>query len=174
MTIAPASPAGEPHYLLTPNRSLDRRAALYLVAATAAAVFFVAGSLAVMFGAWPILPFAGLEVLLLAVTVWQVQARCDDEDRVVLGATHLDIIRRHRREVVSHRFNRGLVRVELRPSPVRNGRSRLEVGSHGKFVEIGAFLTDDERASLAEHLVSRLGGAAFAGTFGTLRENVRQ
>ncbi len=155
----------EIRYLITPNRSMDRRQATGLVLGVAGATFLVAGALALRYGAWPILPFAGLEVALLAYVVYRVQADCNNHEVVVLDELHLDVTRRVGGEVQSHRFNRHWVRVNLRQSRARNLPSRLQVGSHGKFVEIGACLTNDERASLANHLAARLAGAAAEENF---------
>lgn len=170
MIDAPSSqasgiPVPEIRYLITPNRSLDRRQAAWLVGVIAGATFVVAGTLALRYGAWPILPFAGFEVALLAYVVHRVQSECDNHEVVVLDEAHLDVTRHVGREVRSHRFNRHWVRVNLRQSGARNLPSRLQVGSHGKFVEIGACLTDDERVSLANHLAARLAGAAAQKNF---------
>jgi uncharacterized membrane protein len=160
MMVASPNPVPEIRYIIRPNRSMDRRQARWLVISMAAASFAVAGSLALRYGAWPILPFAGLETALLAFVIWRVQARNENEELLVLGTSHLDLTRRHGRDIQSHRFNRHWVRVNLRKSRARNVPSRLEIGSHGKFVEIGSFLTDDERVSLANSLLARLTGAA--------------
>ena len=165
MTVAsssqtPGTPVSEIRYLITPNRSMGRREAAWMVIGVACVTFLVAGGLAWRYGAWPILPFAGLEMALLAWVVARVQAQCDDHELLVVDDAHLDVTRRRGREVQSHRFSRHWVRVNLRQSRARNLPSRLEIGSHGKFVEIGACLTDGERASLADHLAARLAGAA--------------
>lgn len=149
----------ETRYLIEPNRSMNRRAALWMVAGVALASFAVAGTLALRYGAWPILPFAGLEVALFAVVIGTVQSRGENQELLVLGESFLDVTRRHGGNVESFRFQRYFVRVNLRRALARNLPTRLEIGSHGKFVEIGSFLTDEERISLAENLSARLAGA---------------
>lgn len=150
----------EVRYLIRPNRSMDGRQAALVVLLVAAVSFVLAGGLALRYGAWPILPFAGLEVGMMAYVVWRVQTLSDNEEVLVLGDSWLDLTCRRRGHLESHRFSRYFVRVNLHRPRARNFRSRLEIGSHGKFVEIGAFLTDDERLSLAENLTARLAGAA--------------
>ncbi len=171
---APEIPGSENSYLITPNRSMDRRQATWFVIGVAGVTFAVAGSLALSYGAWPILPFAGLEVALLAYAVYHVQARCENRELVVLGDSHVDVTRLQGGKVQCHRFNRYWVRVNLHRSRARNLPSRLEIGSHGKFVEIGAWLTDDERASLANHLIARLAGGAVEDNFRTSTGETRQ
>ncbi len=56
--------------LLAPNCSLDARSALLFFGSVCAVSFGIAGALALA-GMWPILPFAGLEMLLLA---WALRA----------------------------------------------------------------------------------------------------
>jgi uncharacterized membrane protein len=158
MTAVSPNEVSDTRYLIRPNRSMDRRQAAWVVMAIATASFAVAGSMSIAYGAWPILPFAGLEVAALAFVIWRVQASSENEDVLVFASAHVDVTRRHEGDVHSYRFNRHWVRVNLRNSIARNLPSRLEIGSHGKFVEIGSFLTDEERASLAEHLTARLTG----------------
>lgn len=159
MSVAQAGESVEVRYLIEPNRSMGRRGACWLVLAVAGVSFAVAGTLALRYGAWPILPFAGLEVALLAFVIFRVQAVGHNQEVLVLGESFVDLTRRHGREIDSFRFNRHWVRVKLCKPRARNPHNRLEIGSHGKFVEIGSFLTDEERVSLAENLSARLIGA---------------
>ena len=117
----------------------------------------IAAFLTIAYGAWPILPFAGLEVLVLSWAFWHVQRRAGDGEVLVVGDDYVDLTRRSGGYVESFRFPRHWVRVELERRRVRNFPTRLKIGSHGRFVEIGRFLTDDERSSLAGALRGRLG-----------------
>jgi uncharacterized membrane protein len=159
MTAESQSKTPEIQYLIRPNRSMDRRQAALTVAAVGMVSLVIAGSLSLVYGAWPILPFAGLEVGLLALVIFKVQASSERQELLVLSDHHLDLTARNGREVRSHRFQRDWVRVVLRNARSRNHPNRLKIGSHGKFVEIGSFLTDDERETLAENLAGRLARA---------------
>ena len=159
MSVAQSGGLAEVRYFIEPNRSMGRREARWMVAGVAGVSFLIAGTLALRYGAWPILPFAGMEVALLAFVISRVQMAVQDQEVLVLGESFVDLTRRHGREIDSFRFNRHWVRVKLCESGARNLHNRLEIGSHGKFVEIGSFLTDEERVSLAQNLTARLNRA---------------
>jgi uncharacterized membrane protein len=57
------------------------------------------------------------------------------------------------------RFHPYWARLSLQPGRWRNAPSRLLVRSHGREVEIGAFLNDEERRSLAQRLSGLLAQA---------------
>lgn len=143
-------------YDIRPNRSLDGVQAMSVVVAISLGTLAIAGFLTIAYGAWPILPFAGLEVLVLAWGFWHVQRRSGDSEVLVVGDEYVDVTRRSGGCVESFRFPRHWVRVELERRRARHFPTRLKIGSHGRFVEIGHFLTDDERSSLAGALRGQL------------------
>ncbi|HHQ13387.1 MAG TPA: DUF2244 domain-containing protein [Chromatiales bacterium] len=113
----------------------------------------VAGSFA-WAGYWPILPFAGLELLGLGLALYASMRRgriresiCVDERKVVVSKTSPD-----RR--ATYEFSRPWTKVELIRPPVDNWPDRLVLRSMGRSVEVGAFLTDNERKSLRKRLDS--------------------
>src|ERR1700704_5058601 len=59
---------------LAPHWSLSTRGGLYFYASTCATSFGVAGVMALR-GWWPVLPFAGLEMVLLGAVLWHSQRR---------------------------------------------------------------------------------------------------
>lgn len=136
---------------------MSRRGSAYLVVGIAACALLVAGSMTILYGAWPILPFAGLEIVLLVFAVRHVQNSCDNREVIDVGERHVDVTRRHGDNLDSFRFVRAWTRIALRQTRLGNLPDRLEIGSHGKLIEIGSFLTDDERYSLANELAMQLG-----------------
>ncbi len=136
-----------------------------VVLAVGFGTFAVAGFLTMAYGAWPVLPFAGLEVLLLGWAFWRVQRRADDSEILVVGERFVEVTRHVGGCVESFRFPRYWARVSLEARAARNFPTRLRIGSHGRFVEIGSWLTDDERTTLAGSLRDRLGpcGATAVG-----------
>lgn len=141
---------------LTPHRSLTPKTARIFVGLVAAPTFAVA----LMFtaqGFWPILPFAGLEIGLLA---WAVRASMRSGlERETITVTHDSVIIRHcdRRGVQSSVFPRHWSRVTLHAPPAALHPSRLLLESHGRACEVGRFLTEDERRSLAVRLKQLVG-----------------
>jgi uncharacterized membrane protein len=109
----------------------------------------------VMRGAWPIAPFLGADVALLAwaFRASSIAARC--EEHVTLTNSVLRIARRSARGNDDEiRLNPYWVRVDMDEPPEH--WSQLTVRSHGKAVRIGAFLAPELRAVFAQSLKSAL------------------
>ena len=136
---------------LKPNCALSPRGARLFVGSLAAVTFGVAGFFALQ-GYWPILPFAGIEIALLAWAVRTSMRRGSERELIVVSEDEVVIERRapsgSRRTV----FPRHWARVTLRgPQPAQHP-SRLVIESHGRACEVGRFLTEDERQRLAARL----------------------
>ena len=112
----------------------------------------------VLRGAWPVTPFMGLDVALLAWAFRASLRAAKNEEHIYLTRRILRIVRRPPdRAAVETTLNPYWVRVQLEEPPGRS--SQLVLWSHGKGVRIGAFLPPLERASLAERLKSALHAA---------------
>lgn len=106
-----------------------------------------------------VLPFAGLELFAVAACVYVAMgrsARCEvvsvDDQTVIVESGR-------RRAERRNEFKRAWVQVRLQASNHRWYPSRLTIGSHGKLVEIGSFLSEDERRRFARELTQRLRSA---------------
>ena len=137
--------------ILVPNCSIHWHHLLLFYIFTCLVALTI-GVFFVLRGIWLVLPFSGLEMLALGL------------------ALHLVSRGTHRREVIT--FDRASVRVEkglyapeqcwdFEKSWVRlhdemtgdfKPRRKLELGSHGKYVEVGAFLSSIEKDELAFQL----------------------
>ena len=142
--------------LSVPNRSLGaagRRWALAGIAATTLGVAAFAASL----GAWPVMPFAGLEVALLALAFHVVQAHDGDYERVEVGEH--EVVVEGRRAARRFRFvaNRAWARLVVRLS---GGRCTLQLAYGGDRVAVGQLMSDAERRRLARELRARLAVSA--------------
>ena len=143
---------------ICPNCSLSVRGARLFFVAACIAPFGIAGFLALR-GFWPILPFAGLEMALLA---WALavclERRFHSQTITVTDAdVSIDTRARARREHVV--FPRHWAQVKLRRPAARLHPSRLTIESHGRQCELGSFLTEEERRGLAlrlERLIGRV------------------
>jgi len=141
---------------LAPNCSLSPQGARLFVGSLALVTFGVAGFFALQ-GFWPILPFAGIEIGLLAWAVRASMRRGAEREVIVVSEDEVVIERRaptgSRRTV----FPRHWARVTLRaPQPAQHP-SRLLIESHGRACEVGRFLTEDERQRVAARLRSLVG-----------------
>lgn len=141
---------------LAPNCSLSPQGARLFVGSLALVTFGVAGFFALQ-GFWPILPFAGIEIGLLAWAVRASMRRGSEREFIVVTEDEVSIERQtpsgSRRTV----FPRHWARVTLRgPQPAQHP-SRLLIESHGRACEVGRFLTEDERQRVAARLRSLVG-----------------
>ncbi|MGH8150982.1 MAG: DUF2244 domain-containing protein [Steroidobacteraceae bacterium] len=142
--------------VIAPNCSLSVRGALWFFAGTCFGSFSVAGMM-VLLGYWPVLPFAGLEMLGLAWALKVSLARrfhrqiitVSDRDVLVeslMGTRSTQVV-----------FPRHWAQVKLRRPASRLSPSRLVIESHGRQFEIGDFLTEEERRGLAARLTRLIG-----------------
>ena len=144
---------------LAPHCSLTPSGARSLFLGTCGVSFGVAGLLT-MRGYWPVLVFAGLEMLLLGWALYTSMQRRHCIESIAITADRIWIeVRRH--GTTTHReFPRHWSRVKLRGDPSPLQPTRLLIESGGKQCEIGNFLTGVERQRLALRLASLIGGMA--------------
>jgi uncharacterized membrane protein len=144
--------------VICPNCSLSLRGAALFFGGLCLFCFTLAGVLALM-GMWPVLPFSGLEMLLLG---WALHASLARRYRAeIITLTESDISVESRDRTRSHLtvFQRHWAQVKLRRPASRLHPSRLTIESHGRQCELGSFLTDEERYGLAlrlQRLVGRI------------------
>ena len=100
-------------------------AALALVVVTIGAGFAIAG-------AWLVLPFAGLEVLLLVAAYLAYARRAADYERIVLdsGRLTVEVGKAQRIERYEMEARRARVSLEEQRVVVRGAREQLELGRH--------------------------------------------
>jgi uncharacterized membrane protein len=154
----PASTPGDAvSMVILPHRSLSRAGLWLFLTAQGVA----AGGFAVL-AAWRgnvFAPaFAVLELGLVAwclIRVWRASAT---GEVIVLSATQLEIARVGA-DGAAVRFHPYWARLSLQPGRWRGAPSRLLVRSHGREVEIGAFLNEAERRDLAQRLSGLLAQA---------------
>jgi uncharacterized membrane protein len=136
---------------ITPNLSLGRTGVrvvlgLFLAAnAAIAAVFWLRG-------AWPIVPFLGLDVVLVAGAFAICRRRARAFEEVRLTPREL-LVRRVApgRATEEHRFDPYWVRL-TRETREEEGLVRLRLASHGRSLTIAQALSPPERASFARAL----------------------
>ncbi len=145
-----AEAPGPVRFVLTPHRSLSRSGFLVLMSFIGA-VSFVAGVAFALMGAWPVLGFFGLDVVL----IWYAF------HRNYRAARQLEVI-----EIadglltLTHQDARGTSRstgltaawVDVRLRQAHDGRTAIALASHGREHAFGSFLNDDERRELAPAL----------------------
>jgi uncharacterized membrane protein len=106
-------------------------------------------------GAWMVLPFALVEMMVLYAALLLLERHADDFESITIEGDRLLVERRDRGAVSRHEFNTYWARLVVTRGPAA-GQTGLALRSHGKEVSVGSFLTDDQRASLAGELQKRL------------------
>lgn len=103
-------------------------------------------------GFWPILPFAGAELLALAAALYCVAVRGTASEVVSVQAYTIEVEKGRRKLEQRWEFPRAWAQIRLVRPRVAWYPSRLVICSHGRQVELGGFLNEDERRRLASEL----------------------
>jgi uncharacterized membrane protein len=143
-------------HFAVPNRSLGpagRRWFLGLIAATTLGV--AAGAAAL--GAWPVMPFAGIEVALVALAFHIVRLHDADFERLEIVGHEVRVERREASCVTRFVAHRPWARLVVRES---GASCSLGLAYAGRTVPLGRLLSDEGRRRLAGELRARLAVAA--------------
>lgn len=151
---APA--AQEPPFraVLTPHRSLGPKGFLLLMTLFGA-VCFATGMVFYLLGAWPVLGFLGLDVLLLYVAFKLNYRAGRASETIEIGPRALTLTRVHpsgRRE--TFQCSPYYARVHFHEWP--DGRTTLDIAAKGDRMALARFLNDAERRDLADALEAAL------------------
>jgi uncharacterized membrane protein len=150
--------------LLTPHRSLNRTGFLVLMSFLSA-VSFAAGIAFWIMGAWPVLGFFGLDLLMIYWAFRINFRRANATEEITVTPSQLRVRRvSHRGHVVEWVLNPLWVRLDQK-SDAEFGIERLYLVSRGRRVSIGSFLGPDEKASFARALMGALQTARRGPTY---------
>lgn len=137
-----------------PNHSLTHTQERLVFRSLAALCFAVAAGFAFM-GYWLILPFAGLEIGLLAWAFETLRNHEGDYETLTIAGDVVVLERHVGKHAERREMNRQWARVvcDCR-APGRN--CHVSVSSHGRATEVGQYLSDEARLQLAATLRSKL------------------
>jgi uncharacterized membrane protein len=138
------------HFDLVPHCSLSVRGAAVFFGSVCVPTFGIAG-VATALGFWPVLPFAGAEMLLLGWALRLNMQRRFERETIQVTETEVIVEDAHANpsRVV---FPRHWARVKIRRPHSPLHRGQLVIESHGRGREVGKFLTEEERRHLAAEL----------------------
>jgi uncharacterized membrane protein len=143
---------------LTPHRSLSRGGFLALMGFITI-VSFAAGIAFLMMGAWPVLGFFGLDVLIIYWAFRVNFRRADATEDIVVTPYEIRVRRvSHRGHVVEWTLNPLWVQLEQK-SHAEFGIEKLYLVSRGRRLSVGSFLGPDEKASFSKALLEALQAA---------------
>lgn len=155
-SVEQAEQDGGSQFVIRPNCSLGWRGAKRYLLLQSAVVLAAAAPM-VWMGGWPVLPFAGAELLALTAAFYWVILRSQRIEVVSVAGDRVVIQRGRRGPEETAEFPRAWARVALEEGPAELDRSRLYIRFQGRQTEVGADLTNPEKARLAEELTRALG-----------------
>jgi uncharacterized membrane protein len=134
------------------NCSMSPQALVWLLVFTACLSFAIGIGFALL-GAWPVLPFVGLEFVALTAALYANARHAADYECIVVreGVMLVEVHEAGRSEM--HRFHPGWVQLRTRTAA---DDVRVGIRSHRKELEIGRHLDAPGRGLLAAELAGRL------------------
>jgi len=135
-----------------PNRSLGNEGRRVFLAAIAVTTMGVA-SFAAMVGAWPVMPFAGLEVALVIVAFRVLASHDGDFEHLEVGPAEVKVDARFAASVTHVVVHRPWARVVMKES---GNRCTLGLAYAGRTVPIGRLMSDEGRRDLARRLAGKI------------------
>jgi uncharacterized membrane protein len=134
------------------NCSISPQDCLRLLSALAVLCLGI-GAVFACFGAWMILPFAGLEMALLGTAFYLVGRHAADHERIAVADGILSVQVHEAGRNTEYRFNPAWVRLVVEEEQ-RN--LRVAISSQGLELEVGRHLDRGRRHALAAELKHRL------------------
>lgn len=149
-------------FTVRPNCALSWRATKYLVVLFACC-FGAVGCYFASMGAWLVLPFAGLELVVLAAGFYFSALAGHRREVILVDGPIVRVMRGGRRLDEVGRFPANWTQVQLRRDPTGWYPSRLWLRCHGRRLEIATKVVEAERSELALALDDWLGFARSRG-----------
>jgi uncharacterized membrane protein len=137
------------HFVITArrNNSLSSSGRLRVFGFILAVSLGIASAFALVFGAWLILPFAGLEMLGLYLAFHYVERHAADYERVAIEGDKLNVEVLDGGRVSRVEFNRYWAQVLC-----AGDGSRLVLRSHGRELDIGRHMNEEQRLAMGREL----------------------
>ena len=154
MNCVAGGEATEHVYTARRNNSLSPSGRLLVFAFILAVSLGIALVFSLVFGAWPILPFAGIEMVVLYCAFRYVDRHAGDYERITIGETSVSIEVQDGAHVASLELARYWAKVVCEPDG-----SRLALRSHGREIEVGRHLCEADRLNMARDLKRELSAA---------------
>ncbi len=140
--------------VLTPNRSFDRQQTRWLIGGVGA-IFLLGGLRLCVLGAWPVLPFMGIDLALLWWAFRSSNAAGRSHERVMLDAGALTVERVSPRGVVRRiGLDAYWTRVHIEETPL--GDAHVFLAMRQRRVRVGSCLSAPERREIGAVIAAAL------------------
>jgi uncharacterized membrane protein len=141
--------------ILMPYAPMSRQRATLMFSAIAGGILTVA-IICALLGAWEVMPLSLLVIAGIGIAIRSGYLRTQIREVVSITGNTVAVERFWRRKRERHEFQRGWAQVVLERGPLAD-LNRLFIRSHGRQIELGAFLDDDERQQVADRLRRLMG-----------------
>jgi uncharacterized membrane protein len=138
-------------YTARRNNSLSSSGRLLVFGFILTVSLGIATGFFMVFGAWPILPFAGLEMAVLYGAFRYIDRHAADYERITIRGSSVAIEVYEGASVTRLELNRYWAKVVCAPDG-----SRLALRSHGRDIEVGRHLCEEQRLEMAQDLRRQL------------------
>ena len=141
-------------YTARRNNSLSSSGRLLVFGFILAVSLGIAGAFFLIFRAWPILPYAAIEMAVLYAAFRYIERHAQDYERVTMQGSCVFVEVREGERVTRSELNRYWARVVCEA-----GGARLALRSHGREIELGRHLRPEQRREWAHELARELRSA---------------
>jgi uncharacterized membrane protein len=147
MKCVPGDRAAEYVYTARRNNSLSFSGRWLVFGFTVMVSFGIAVGFAVVCGAWPVLPFAGLEMLVLYAAFRYMDRHASDYEQITISGARVEVEVREGPRVTRHELDSYWAQLVC----ADDGR-RLALRSHGREIRVGRHLCEEQRLEMARDL----------------------
>lgn len=141
--------------VLQPNHSWTWRANLWFLSTLALISIVIAISFLIQ-GYWLILPFTGLELIVLFAAIYWCVRKSHSQEVVRISVDEVVVEKGLHRVEVRHQFERYFTRIHVEHTQGISATQRIAITQRERRVEIGAFLSDTEKNTLVADLRSMI------------------
>ena len=151
MNCVAGGEAAEYVYTARRNNSLSSSGRRLVFAFILTVSFGIAAAFSMVLGAWPILPFAGVEMAVLYVAFRYIDRHAGDYERITIRGDSVAVEVRDGTDIASFELSRYWAQVVC-----EHEGARLALRSHGREIEVGRHLCDEQRLEMARGLAREL------------------
>lgn len=140
--------------VVEPNRNLSWKATKWVMFFFACCLFIVAAYFTSV-GAWLVIPFAGIEFIVIGTALYQQCCYAHQKQIISIDDNAVSVSEKGR-QLIS--IPKPWLKIVHKHDPHGWYSSRLYIGAHGRFVELGKYLIESERKRLADDIRGVLQG----------------
>ena len=138
-------------FVLSPNCSISWHDLVLFYVMTCMLLLAI-GVFFTLQGMWLILPFSGLEMLVLGIGLYLTSRKVHRREVIILERERTRIEKGVQQVDQSWEFETPWLRLIDEYSDPYQRQRKLAIGCHGRYVEVGSFLDNSEKDELAFHL----------------------